>query len=101
LDRSRRGITVPGIADFPLPPAPVWVLCCMVGAGGAVILDLIRPRGFVSIVQSLFAGVFGAVGGQVIAQVFGWTPILVGEISVVTAVLGALVSILVARRMNA
>lgn len=89
------------VSDVLQPLAPVWVLCWLLGGIGAVLADVIRPRGLVGLVHLVIVGAFGAVAGQVVAEFTGFSHLVIGELHVVEAAVGALVTILVARRMGA
>lgn len=86
--------------EMPVPFAPVWVLCWLIGGIGAAVVEFIRPRGVVGLMHLAMAGGFGAVAGQVIATFSGQSRLMIGELHIAEVVIGTLVTILVARRMG-
>ncbi|MBI2940617.1 MAG: hypothetical protein HYY04_09290 [Chloroflexi bacterium] len=89
------------IGELAVPVAPVWALCLLLGTGWALLVDLLRPRELARLLHLLLASLFGTIAGQVLAEQLGLARVLIGELHVVEASVGAILALLFARRLLA
>lgn len=83
---------------FDLVP-PVWVIVAVLGALCAAVLAVIRPPPLVRFPAQLLAGLVGAAAGQLIGDSAGLGDLLLGDTHVVGVVIGALLAVVVVRRL--
>ncbi len=79
--------------------APVWVLVGLVGALGTAVSGVVAPPSLRQLPRSLAGAVVGAGLGHLIGEGFAAPDPLVGDLHLGTAALGALLAVVIVRRL--